>query len=89
MTTKIINMPVEAISEKCLTCPELEIDIITKEHYDLVAPEEGATEVKKATYENILKCTHCNRCAVIFNHGTEPEKKATRKTTTKKTVAKK
>lgn len=90
LTTKMVNMPVEAISEKCLTCPELDVNVITTEHYELASPEEGATSVTKSTYENRLRCVHCNRCAVIFNHAYEDEKKTTtKKITTKKTVAKK
>lgn len=88
MTTQMINMPVEAISESCLTCPELEIDIYTKEQFDLEIPEEGRSEVKSVKYENVLRCKHCDRCKVIFEHGMGETKKTTRKTT-KKTVSKK
>jgi len=93
----LINMPVDAISEACLTCPELEIDIVTKEFYELASPEEGTTEVKKITYENVLRCKHCHRCEIIFKHGSKQKTstksktkpKTTKKTTTRKTVAKK
>ena len=80
----IINMPVEAYSEKCITCPELDIDIITKEFYDLEQVKEGDTKVKTARYENILKCKHCGRCKVIFDQGTEKPEPKPKKTTTKK-----
>lgn len=86
----LVNMPVEAIGERCLTCPELEIDITTNELYGLTASGDGTTAVMNTVYNNSLKCTHYNRCKVIFEHGKEPEpapapeketKKPARKTT--------
>lgn len=82
----IINMPVEAMSEACLTCPELDIDIFTKENYELEMPEEGITRVKQSKYENTLICKHYNRCKVILEHSQEAKKPAT-KTTASKTKA--
>ena len=79
----IISMPVEAYSESCITCPELDIDIITKEFIDLEMPEEGRTSVKKATYTNTLRCKHCERCKVIFNQAQQKEKKSSRATKSK------
>ena len=38
-----INMPVEAMNEKCINCPELEIDVFTKEKYDMKKISEGRT----------------------------------------------
>lgn len=91
----IINMPVEAMSEACLTCPELDIDIFTKENYELEMPEEGITRVKQSRYENTLRCKHCERCKVILEHqeAKEPLKKITKtasktKSTTTTTVKK-
>lgn len=81
----IINMPVEAMSEACLTCPELDIDIFTKENYELEMPEEGITRVKQSKYENTLRCKHCERCKVILEH--QEAKKPATKTTASKTKA--
>ena len=64
----IINMPVECYGECCINCPELEIDIITKENYELEMPEEGKTAVKVAKFENTLRCPHVNRCRIIFEN---------------------
>lgn len=83
----IVNMPVEAISEACLTCPELSIDIFTKENYELEIPEEGITRVKQSRYENTLICKHYNRCKVILEHNQEV-KKHINKTSTEKSVKK-
>lgn len=96
--SEIVRMPVKAMGEYCINCPELDIDIVTKEQYELEVPEEGRTQVKTAKYENVLRCKHCDRCAVIFEHGNQPlpekeevkpAKKTTKKTTATKTTTKK
>ena len=90
-----VNMPVEAMGEYCLTCPELDIDILTKENYKLETVEDGITKIRVAIYENTLRCKHCDRCRVIFEHekqhSNDIPKSApkTKKTTSKKTVTKK
>lgn len=84
----IINMPVEAMSEACLTCPELDIDIFTKENYELEMPEEGITRVKQSRYENTLICKHYSRCKVILEHSQEAKKPATKTAASKTKTAK-
>ena len=93
-----VNMPVEAMGEYCLTCPELDIDIVTMESYKLETVEDGVTKIKVSTYKNNLKCKHCERCRVIFEHEqeskkeepiTEAKKPAAKKTTAKKTTTRK
>ena len=51
-----INMPVEAMNEKCINCPELEIDVFTKEKYDMKKISEGRTISAISGFDNVLKC---------------------------------
>ena len=95
-------MPVECYGECCINCPELEIDIVTKETYDLEKVGETNTQVKTVKFENTLRCPHLDRCKVIFENGkpkstksitskTETTRKSTSKSTStaKKTTTKK
>ena len=59
----MVNMPVEAMNEKCVNCPELEIDIVTTELYGISYDNTNQTTT---TFYNYLKCKHCDRCRVIF-----------------------
>ena len=85
----IVKMPVVALNEKCVNCPELEIDIHTIEDYTMETVEDGVTEVKSATYTNTLMCAHCDRCKVIFDYGSEKnaEPKSTKSKSAKVSVA--
>lgn len=65
----IVNLPVECYGKCCMNCPELEIDIITNEKYDMEMVENGVTKVTKAKYSNKLRCPHVERCKVIFENG--------------------
>ena len=86
-----IQMPVECYGECCINCPELEIDIVTKETYDLEKVGETNTQVKTVKFENTLRCPHLDRCKVIFENGKPKSTKSTSKSTstTKKATTKK
>ena len=77
-----INMPVEAMGDFCITCPELDIDILTSITYDIENVNETDTAVKTVKYQNVLRCKHCDRCKVILEHSSETKAKPAKKTTT-------
>ena len=100
----IIQMPVEVLGEYCANCPDLDIDVFTKEEFKLLSVADGETELNNTTITNILKCKYCDRCRAIFRNrdgwdkiAKEAEKKVVKrtakkpavKTTTKTTRAKK
>ena len=95
----IVNMPVEAYSEKCIKCPKLEIDILTKEEYKIQKIDEDGTTHQVNNYTNTMRCAHFAECSEIFRIINEVEetkskeqkeiKKVVKKTPTKKPVAKK
>lgn len=71
----IINMPVEVVGEFCANCPELDLDIFTKENYVLDSKKDGETNLKDVTCQNILKCKYCARCKTLFDLKEKAEKK--------------
>jgi Zn-finger nucleic acid-binding protein len=92
----IINMPVEVLGEYCANCPDLDIDVFTKEEYKLSSVADGETELNNMMITNILKCKYCNRCKGIFLNrddwdkiAKEAEKKVVKRTAkTKKPAVK-
>lgn len=59
----MVNMPVEAINEYCINCPELEIDIYTKETGGgIVLDEKGKPQEQPRVIQNMLQCAHYNQC---------------------------
>ena len=67
-----VNMPVQVMNEKCLNCPELEIDIYTKEKLDMKRLSEGHTISAIIGFENVLKCKNWDEangtCPVICRY---------------------
>ena len=62
-------MPVFAASEKCINCPELEIDVFTKEKLNMKLVSDAKTKSVIIGYENLLKCKNWDEdngtCPVI------------------------
>ena len=99
-----VNLPVDAMSEKCINCPELELDVLTREKYELKAIDEKHTKSELTGFENYIKCKNWDEgngiCPVarkskalvdaVIDIPPEPPAKApTKKTTTRKTTVKK
>lgn len=57
-----ILMPVIAMCDKCVECPELDIGIAQKE-ID-VPPKDNDVYITR-TYENTIYCKHYERCRLI------------------------
>ena len=81
----MVNVPVELIDEACLHCPELDIDIFTKEVDGHMVGNDGEV---KAVHEvtNRCKCSSydkCNRMFDILQEATKKQSVAKPKTTTK------
>ena len=72
-----VNMPVEAINERCLKCPELDIDITTIENYGTNDEDKRVIEVK--SYENRMRCKHVDRCRAVLYHEEMGKKEAPKK----------
>lgn len=54
----MVNMPVEAINERCLSCPELDIEVSTLE---LCTDYTG-----DRVYSNYIRCSHLDRCRILL-----------------------
>lgn len=84
----IVNMPVEVYSEKCIKCPKLEIDILTKEEYKIQKIDDDGTMHQVNNYTNMMRCAHFAECAEIFRIMNESETKSVEQKEVKKTVKK-
>ena len=56
----IVNLPVHTMSEKCMNCPELEIDVVTTEKFDTKQLKNGMTISELTGFENVLNCKNWN-----------------------------
>lgn len=63
MSKKEILMPVIAINDKCISCPELEIDIARKQ-LDVYDKDDQFVGHK---YENLIYCKHYEKCRLILS----------------------
>lgn len=96
-----VNMPVQAMNEKCLNCPELELDVFTKEKYNMKKVSEVRTVSTISGFENVIKCKNWDptnetcpiicRCQAIMNSVMEKVAEAivNETKTAKKTTARK
>lgn len=74
-----VNMPVEVFNEKCIYCPDLEVDTITKANFIVQGVKADGTVDQKNEYKNELRCIHCQNCKIryeaVFKKDEEPEVK--------------
>ena len=74
-----IMMPVTAICDKCIDCPELDIMIAKKE---INIPVQDDDFFMKRIIENTIYCSHYERCkylcSAIFGEDEEPNDKKTK-----------
>ena len=87
-----VNMPVEVLNERCVNCPDLEVDTITHENYDILKVDEDGSIQQVNKFESRLRCTHCDECRLryetVFKEPEQKPKKPTRAAARKKQASK-
>lgn len=80
-----VNIPVEVLSERCLHCPDLEVDTFTNANFVVTAVNEDGTIMQKNEYDSKLRCAHLDSCKARYETVFKPEEKpGSARTKTKK-----
>ena len=69
----------ECISNECIGCPKLDVDVITKELMNVVTDyKTGESKSIPNGYYNSLRCKYVDECAKIFEEGYKVVKEETK-----------